>query len=72
MIVADASALLAIMFAEPERERFLSVLQAADHALVSIVSVVEARRVIPARAVSAPSGRRPAPAAVVQLGGARM
>lgn len=49
MIVADTSAILAIMFAEPERERFLQTIQAARTTLISTVSVVEARMVIHAR-----------------------
>lgn len=49
MIVADTSALLAIVFGEPEREGFLSVIEAAERVLVASVSVVEARMVLHAR-----------------------
>ncbi len=49
MIVVDTSALVAIAFAEPERERFLQVIQAADKALISTVCVVETRMVIHGR-----------------------
>ena len=43
MIVVDTSALLAIAFAEPEREAFLQAIMTAGKALVSTVSVVETR-----------------------------
>lgn len=46
MIVADASTIVAIAFAEPEREAFVQVLQRADRVLISTVSVVEARMVV--------------------------
>lgn len=49
MIVADTSAILAIVFAEPERERFLQSIRAAQTTLISTVSIVEARMVIHAR-----------------------
>ena len=49
MIVADTSAIVAIAFAEPEREAFLEVLKRADRGLLSSVSAVEARMVIHGR-----------------------
>lgn len=45
MIAVDTSALLAIVFNEPEREAFLKAILKAESALVSAVSVVEARMV---------------------------
>lgn len=49
MIVADTSAIVAIAFAEPEREAFVAALERAERTLVSSVTVVEARRVVHAR-----------------------
>lgn len=49
MIVIDTSAIVAIAFAEPERETFVQVLQRADRVLISSVSVVEARMVVHGR-----------------------
>jgi ribonuclease VapC len=49
MIVVDTSALVAIALAEPERAAFVQAIQQADRALVSAVSVVEARMVVHAR-----------------------
>jgi ribonuclease VapC len=46
MIVVDTSAMAAIAFAEPEREVFLQVILRSTKALISSVSVVEARMVI--------------------------
>lgn len=43
MIAVDTSALIAIVFAEPERDRFVQAL--AGGACISVVSVVEARMV---------------------------
>jgi ribonuclease VapC len=45
MIVADPSALLAIVFDEPERDALLSVLDSTDSVLMSSTSVIEARMV---------------------------
>jgi ribonuclease VapC len=45
MIAVDTSALLAIVFDEPEREAFGKAIADADAALVSVVSIVEARMV---------------------------
>jgi ribonuclease VapC len=49
MIAVDTSALVVIAFAEPEREAFLQAIRIADKALISTVSVVEARMVIHGR-----------------------
>ncbi len=49
MIVVDTSAIVAIVFAEPEREAFLGVLAGTDRALISTVSVLEARMVVHGR-----------------------
>lgn len=58
MIVVDTSALAAILFAEPERADFVDRIMDAERALISTVSVVEARMVV--------CGRR-GPRAVVLL-----
>ncbi len=49
MIVIDTSALVAIVFAEPERETFLDVLQQHERVLISAPTVVETRLVVHAR-----------------------
>lgn len=49
MIVVDTSALVAIALAEPERDAFVQAIRQTDRALVSTVSVVEARMVVHAR-----------------------
>jgi ribonuclease VapC len=49
VIVADTSAIIAIVFAEPEREAFVDVIRRAPRVLVSTVSVVEARMVVHGR-----------------------
>lgn len=49
MIVADAPALLAMVFAEPERAAFVEVIRHAPRVPVSTVSVVEARMVVHGR-----------------------
>ncbi len=49
MIVVDTSAIVAIAFAEPEREAFVRVIEETDKALMSTVSVVEARMVVHGR-----------------------
>ena len=46
MIVIDTSAIIAIAFAEPERAAFVHAIEHADKALISTVSVVEARMVV--------------------------
>lgn len=40
MIVVDTSALVAIVFAEPEREAFTSIILNSGKALISTVSVL--------------------------------
>jgi ribonuclease VapC len=49
VIVADTSAIVAIAFAEPEREAFVASLERAERTLVSSVTAVEARMVVHAR-----------------------
>ena len=49
MIVVDTSAIVAIAFAEPERDAFVQAIQSAERALISTVSVVEARMVVHGR-----------------------
>ena len=49
MIVVDTSALVAIAFAEPEREVFVRIIEGSGKALISTVSVVEARMVVHGR-----------------------
>ena len=49
MIVADTSAILAIVFAEPERDAFVAAIEHAERTLVSSVTVVETRMVVHAR-----------------------
>jgi len=49
VIVADTSAIVAIAFAEPERETFVAALERAERTLVSSVTAVEARMVVHAR-----------------------
>lgn len=49
MIVVDTSAIVAIAFDEPERESFVTAIEQADIAVISTVSVVEARVVVHGR-----------------------
>lgn len=49
MIVVDTSALVAIAFGEPERDAFIDVIRKSNKALVSTVTVVEARMVVHGR-----------------------
>jgi len=49
MIVVDTSAVVAIVFAEPERAHFVRVIQRAGKVLISTVSIVEARMVLHGR-----------------------
>lgn len=49
MIVVDTSALVAVVFGEPERDVFANAFKRADRCLVSTVSVVEARMVVHGR-----------------------
>ncbi len=46
MIVIDTSALVAIAFAEPERQDFLGVIQQAQRVLVSVPTLLETRMVM--------------------------
>jgi ribonuclease VapC len=46
VIAADTSAIVAIAFAEPERERFVRIIDQANRILISSVSAVEARMVV--------------------------
>ena len=46
MIVADTSALVAVVFGEPERGAFVQRMEQAQRVLVSTVSVVETRMVV--------------------------
>ena len=49
MIAVDTSAIVAIVFGEPEREAFHKVIQQSERALISTVSIVEARMVVHGR-----------------------
>lgn len=49
MIVVDTSALVAVVFGEPEREAFVGRMEQAQRVLVSAVSVVETRMVVSGR-----------------------
>jgi ribonuclease VapC len=49
VIVIDTSALVAIVFAEPERDAFLDVLQKHQRVLISTPTVVETRLVVHGR-----------------------
>jgi ribonuclease VapC len=49
VIVVDTSAIVAIIFDEPERQAFIQAIQRSDKALISTVSVVEARMVVHGR-----------------------
>ena len=49
MIVVDTSAIVAIVFDEPERVIFVDIIERADKALVSTASIVEARLVVHGR-----------------------
>jgi len=49
MIAVDTSAILAIVFDEAERNEFLDIVERAGKAVVSSVSVVEARLVVHGR-----------------------
>jgi ribonuclease VapC len=48
-IVVDTSALVAIVFGEPERATFVQLIREADKALLSSVSAVETRMVVHGR-----------------------
>ena len=49
MIAADTSALVAVVFGEPEREAFMQCMERSHKVLVSTVSVVETRMVVSGR-----------------------
>jgi ribonuclease VapC len=49
VIVVDTSALLAILYQEPERERMLRLLSTCEVAYVSAATVIEARMVVHGR-----------------------
>jgi ribonuclease VapC len=49
MIAVDTSAIIAIVFNEPERDELSATILGADKALVSTVSVVEAKMVVHGR-----------------------
>ena len=49
MIAVDTSAIVAIALGEPERQDFVGVIERAGNALISTVSVVEARMVVHGR-----------------------
>jgi ribonuclease VapC len=49
VIAVDTSAIVAIVFAEPERDPLVRAIEASGKALISTVSVVEARMVVHAR-----------------------
>lgn len=49
MIVADTSALVAVVFGEPEREPFLRCMAQAEKVLIATVSVAETRMVVQGR-----------------------
>ncbi len=48
-MVIDTSALAAIFFGEPERQKFLAAIAAADNRLISAASVLETGMVLEAR-----------------------
>jgi ribonuclease VapC len=49
MIVIDTSALVAIVFGEPEREVFVDIIQKAPRALISSPTLLETRMVVHGR-----------------------
>jgi ribonuclease VapC len=53
MIAVDTSAIIAIAFAEPERELFLNKILSANRALICAPSIVETRIVIRAKSNNA-------------------
>ena len=55
MIVVDSSALIAILRREPEADDFLEIIAAADHCLLSAVSLLETSMVLAARSGDASS-----------------
>jgi ribonuclease VapC len=55
VIVVDSSALIAILRREPEADRFLQIIAAADHCLLSAVSLLETSMVLAGRSGDASS-----------------
>ena len=49
MIVIDTSAIVALIFGEPERDAIAQAIQQADKVLISTVSLLEARMVVHGR-----------------------
>ena len=49
MIVIDTSAIVALIFGEPERDTIARAIQQADKVLISTVSLLEARMVVHGR-----------------------
>jgi ribonuclease VapC len=49
LVVADTSALIAILLGEPERDRFVNLLAEADDPLISAATLVEASIVMLAK-----------------------
>lgn len=49
MIVADTSAIVALVFAEQERDAIALAIEQTDRVLISTVSVLEARMVVHGR-----------------------
>jgi ribonuclease VapC len=49
MIVIDTSALVAIVFGEPEREDFVDIIQQAPRALIGIPAALETRMIVHGR-----------------------
>jgi ribonuclease VapC len=49
-VIVDTSALIAVLFAEPERDRFIELLADADDPLISAATLVEASIVMLAKA----------------------
>ena len=56
MIAVDTSALLAILFREPERDQLQAILDQADSAIISTGTLIEARMVARGRAGDAMVG----------------
>jgi ribonuclease VapC len=51
MIAIDTSAIVAVVFSEPERDAFRTVIRRAGRVLISTVSAVEAKMVVHSRRV---------------------
>lgn len=57
MIVVDSSALIAILFAEPEKQAFLDVIRSGNHCVMSAVNAHETATVLRLRHGSAAVAR---------------